>query len=332
VRGGHLAIFSSLVVLSGCGYPGPVLPPSPEIPAQVIDLSAVELGGNIVIAFHTPPRTTDNLAIKHFSEIDLRVGPALVPFDFQSWSATAQAFPLNPPPPSDPLDPQPIAMTEFIPAAGLMGQHVAIAVRTAVKRGNHFSAWSNRVVLDVVPPLSTPAGLKLAAAADGVILDWQPVESAKTYLISRMGPSDKSPVGIGNAEQPHFVDTTAQFDQQYVYSVLAANGAAQSLPSSSETIKPVDTFPPSVPTGVTALAGPESIEVSWQRSPEADLAGYYVYRSVDGGEFLRQGALLNLPAYSDRQVERGKTYRYQISAIDRKNNPSARSATVEIIF
>jgi len=326
------ALFSSLALLTGCGYVGPVLPPSPEIPAQVSDLAAVERGDKIVLTFRTPPRTTDSLAIKRFSEIDLRIGPAIAPFDFETWAATAKPYPLNPPSAADPLDPQPIAMTESLPVAGLLGQHVAIAVRTAVKRGDHYSAWSNRVVLDVVPPLSAPAGLKLLSAAEGVVIEWQGVESAKSYRISRQSPSDKAAAEIGSAEQPHFVDTTAQFETQYSYAVVAISGGAESPPSEAAKITPLDKFPPSVPGGVTALAGPESIEVSWQRSPEADLQGYYIYRSVNGGEFERQGALLSLPAYSDRQVEHSKTYRYQVSSIDKKNNESARSSAAQVSF
>jgi fibronectin type 3 domain-containing protein len=39
-----------------------------------------------------------------------------------------------------------------------------------------------------------------------------------------------------------------------------------------------------------------------------------------------------LPAYSDHGVEHGKTYRYEVSAIDQKGNESARSAAVEVVF
>ena len=333
MRAVHLAVFLSLAVLGGCGYVGPVVPPSPGIPSQVNDLAAVERGDKIEITFHTPARTTDNFAIKRFDEIDLRVGPALVPFDFETWADTAKLYPLNPPPPNDPLDPQPIAMKESVSVEGLLGKHVAVAVRTSAKRGDHYSSWSNRVVLDVIPPLSAPAGLGPKAIAEGVSLDWQSVDSAKSYRILRQGPSDKNLAEIGNSGQPRFVDTTAQFDLQYLYEVVAVNGVAESLPSEVAKITPLDTFPPSVPTGVTALAGPESVEISWQRSPEADLAGYYVYRSVNDGAFERQGEMLNLPAYSDRKVEHGKSYRYAISSVDKKNNPSDKSAaTAPLIF
>ena len=327
-----LALCFELMLLLGCGYPGPVLPPSPEIPPPVVDLTAVERGNQIFIAFHTPAHTTDNVPIKRFHEIDLRIGPALLPFDFASWAETAKQYPIEPPPPNDPVDPQPIAMTKSIGLEGLIGKHVNLAVRTSIKRGNDFSSWSNRVVFDVTPPLSPPTNLSANASADGVVLDWQAVDSAKAYRILRQAPVDKTLVEIGNADQAHYVDTTAQFDVPYSYQVVALNGNSESLPSEVVPITPKDKFAPTVPSRVTALAGPESVELSWQRSPETDLAGYYVYRSVNDGPFERQGDLVNLPAFSDRKVERGKTYRYQISSIDKSNNESARSAVTEITF
>jgi hypothetical protein len=319
------------MLLLGCGYPGPVLPPSPEIPPPVGDLTAVERGDQIVITFHTPPRTTDNVPIKRFRELELRIGPELLPFDFESWAQTAKQYPIEPPGPGDPVDPQPIAMTKSIPLEGLLGKHVVVAVRTSIKH-EHFSSWSNRVVLDVTAPLSPPAHLDLQPSAEGVVLDWQPVDSATVYQILRQAPVDKTPVNIGEAAKAHYVDTTAQFDVPYSYEVIALSGKSESLPSPLTAITPKDTFPPTVPMRITALAGPESIELSWQRSPEADLAGYYVYRSVNGGAFERQGDAVNLPAFSDRKVEHGKTYRYQVSSVDKSSNESARSSVIELAF
>ena len=83
---------------------------------------------------------------------------------------------------------------------------------------------------------------------------------------------------------------------------------------------------------MTALAGPGSIEISWQRSPEKDLKGYYLYRSVNGSSFQRVNGPLTLPTYSDRDVEHGKTYRYAVSAFDQKGNESEKSAPAEVSF
>ncbi len=328
----RFALFLSLAILAGCGYVGPVLPPSSEIPTPVNDLNAIERGDRIVVTFRTPARTTDTGPIKHFNEIELRLGPALTPFDFESWAETAQRYPVSPPPPNDPLDPQPIALTESVPLEGLLGKHVAVAVRTAIKRGDHFSSWSNRIVLDVLPPLPAPSDLRVEASANGIILDWRAVDAAKTYRILRQSPSDKTLVEIATVEQAHFMDTTSQFDIPYTFEVVALNGAQESLPVDAQPFTARDKFAPTVPSNVTALAGPESIELSWQRSPETDLAGYFVYRSVNDAAFERQGEIVNLPAYSDHNVEHGKTYRYQISSVDQKNNESAKSAAAEIVF
>jgi hypothetical protein len=307
--------------------------PSAQIPPPVTDLEAIERGDKIVVNFHTPPRTTDNAPIERFNQIELRIGPDLVPFDFNSWAAAAKIYAITPPQPVDPFDPQPIAMTDSVPLEGLLGKHVAVAVRTAIKRGDHFSSWSNRIVLNVIDPLQTPSHLNPHSAPEGIALDWQNVPAAQSYRILRQGPSDKDLVEVGKTEQVHFLDSTAQFDVPYKYQVIALNGSSESLPAELEgpfTAK--DTFPPSVPTAVTALAGPESVEVSWQRSPETDLAGYYVYRSVDGSSFERQGDMVSLPAYSDHKVEHGKTYRYRISSVDKKNNESDKSAPAQVVF
>ena len=111
-----------------------------------------------------------------------------------------------------------------------------------------------------------------------------------------------------------------------------SDGLAESLPSKAGESTPKDIFPPSVPERMTALAGPDSVEVSWQRSPEPDLKGYYLYRSVNGAPFEQQGNLLMVPTYSDRDVQHGKTYRYEVSATDQKGNVSEKSAPAEVVF
>ena len=332
MRSARFAVLLSLLLLAGCGYVGPVLPPSPEIPTPVKDLSAIERGDKIEIAFHTPARTADGIAIKKFSEIDLRIGPELVPFDFESWAETAKAYPLPLPPPGDPLDPKPLPLSASIPLEGLMGKRVVVAVRTDVKRGDNYSAWSNRIVLEVIPPLKPPSAVHPGASADGVVLDWHGSDDAKSYRILRQTGADNTALEIGTSEQTHFVDISAQFDVPYSYQVVAVSGSAESNPSEAAAITALDTFPPSVPGGVTALAGPESLELSWQRSPEADLAGYFVYRSTNGSAFERLGSMQSLPAYSDQKVEHANMYRYQITSVDKKNNESAKSATVEVAF
>jgi len=165
-----------------------------------------------------------------------------------------------------------------------------------------------------------------------VLLTWSSKLSGLEYRVYRKGAADTAPAELGTCKTRDFLDATSQFETPYEYTVVAARGLAESLPSEPVPITTSDIFPPSVPSSITALAGPNSIEVSWQRSPEPDLKGYFVYRSVSGGPFEGVGGLLNLPAYSDRNVEHGKSYRYQVSAVDQKNNTSERSVTAEASY
>ena len=255
-------------MLAGCGYVGPVLPPSPEIPAPVTDLRAVQRGGKIIIDFGTPPRTTDNVAIKHFYAVDLRIGPAVTPFDFETWAAGAREYPIEPPIASDPDDPQPIPVSETVSAEDWTGKKVVVAVRTAERKGDHFSSWSNRVVLDVIAALAAPAEVKGESVAEGVALHWDDSGAGRAVPHFAVGtPVDKEPVVVGTADKPNYVDTTAQFDTHYEYRVVAIKGTAESACPNRLVSRPKDIFPPSVPGNITALAGPDTVEVSWRAQP-----------------------------------------------------------------
>jgi fibronectin type 3 domain-containing protein len=83
-----------------------------------------------------------------------------------------------------------------------------------------------------------------------------------------------------------------------------------------------------------ADAAPGSIELVWDRNTEADLAGYRIYRSTGDGPFEKLAELNEIPNYSDRAVEHGKTYHYALTAFDRSTPPneSARSARIEATF
>ena len=328
-----------MLFLVSCGYVGcgsitPVVPPSPMIPPAVTDLAAVERGNKLVITFSTPARTTDNVGIRHFSEIDLRAGQYQTPFDFDRWADAATRYELPLPAESDPDNLQPIPITRSLPVDGSQGQRIAIAVRTAVKKHDHFSSWSNVVRVEVIPPLQPPV-IKAEPSGEGMRITWQRSAPDVQHRVLRRGINDQTLLVVGTTDKPEYVDTTAQYDVGYVYSAVAVKGDAESLHSEPVPVtaaENTDKFPPKVPAGVTGLATPGTVELSWERDTEPDLKGYYLYRSVDGGGWERQGDMIVLPAYSDAHVEHGKIYRYEVSAIDQKGNESAESAPVEVKF
>ena len=85
-----------------------------------------------------------------------------------------------------------------------------------------------------------------------------------------------------------------------------------------------------MPAGLTAVPTATSIELTWDRDTEPDLAGYRIYRAAPGGEFVKIGETAEAPSYGDKQVEAGKQYRYKISAFDKAGNESKQSAEIEV--
>jgi hypothetical protein len=295
-----------------------------------MDLTALQVGDEVQVSFTVPTNTTDNLLIKRYNDIDLAIGPAQVPFDFNAWSAGADHYQVTPPPPFDPDGPTPEQVSKALPAKPWYGKHVIVAVRTSIRRENHFSQWSNRVLLDVLQPIPAPKA-RIEATKRGYLLSWPASPAGTKYQIFRRGPADKAPMQIGTTTDPLYLDSTSQWDTPYTYTVIAQIGTAQSEASAELNVNHADTFPPEIPSTITALAAPNSIEISWSRSPDANLKGYYVYRSTNGGDFVRVGSLVNVPSFSDTTVEHGKSYRYEVSALSQKEVESNKSRPTEPI-
>ncbi|HEY5480857.1 MAG TPA: hypothetical protein VIL39_05205, partial [Verrucomicrobiae bacterium] len=125
------------------------------------------------------------------------------------------------------------------------------------------------------------------------------------------------------------------FGKPYTYRVrtivkLAGGKEAESDLSDEIGITPQDVFPPAAPSGLTASAAPNSIELAWNPITEPAPGGYRVYRSTAGGSFEKIADASPIPAYSDRTAEHGKSYRYALTAVSKTGYESPRSELVEI--
>ncbi|MGI3785443.1 MAG: fibronectin type III domain-containing protein, partial [Janthinobacterium lividum] len=90
----------------------------------------------------------------------------------------------------------------------------------------------------------------------------------------------------------------------------------------------VDSTAPSVPASVAAAKEGTGARLTWTASPEADVAGYNVYRATGSGSFSKISSdLVTSATYLDAGLTVGTTYSYQLGAVDRAGNESARSAT-----
>jgi hypothetical protein len=104
---------------------------------------------------------------------------------------------------------------------------------------------------------------------------------------------------------------------------LALTTDTQGLPRAEGA---VDNVPPSPPAGLSAAAADTgAIFLSWQPSPEADVAYYNVYASTNAPVATAQKNLVGSPTaprFVDWGLKAGTTYYYTVTAVDRYGNES----------
>jgi hypothetical protein len=317
----QLAALVCACLLAGCGYVGEPLYPTYNIPSPVTDLNAVERGDNILVVFTIPALTTDGLVLKEVGALDLRAGPYSGSlFDTDTWANAATPWAIISPG-------KPGLVRGHFPAKSYIGQSIVIGVRAANPRGR-FSSWSNLVTLAVTPPLASPTGLKAANTPKGVLLTWD-AGTASSWRVYRQAAAEPQPTLLGETSHATYLDATSAFGTQYSYSVQALSGQTESEIAGPILIEPEDTFPPETPSGLAAVSGTKTIELSWTRSTETNLKEYRVYRAVGSGEFTLLASGLVAPAYSDSAIVSGTRYRYEVASVDTQGNVSARSAPAE---
>jgi hypothetical protein len=316
VKRGYLA---AAALLAGCGYMGPPMAPTLDLPQRVTDLVVAERGDKILAQFTLPALTTEGLPLKNVRSVELRVGVAPNPWNPDVWAAGAKRIDI---PASEPG-----LLKSEVPAREWIGKEVAIAVRATGPKGK-TSDWSIVRNLPVQEPLAAPQDLQTKNLPQGIAIAWR--GSAAKYVLFR-AVADEPPALLGDTDHQDWLDTAVEFGTRYRYYVQAVSGELQqSDVAGPREIMPVDDFAPSIPAGLTADIGTTAVELSWERNTEPRFQGYNLYRSTDGGPFEKIASLITAPTYSDRAVQAGKKYRYAVSSIGVNGKESDRSAPTEI--
>jgi fibronectin type 3 domain-containing protein len=316
------AIAAISLIATGCGYIGGVIPPYANIPGDPTELAVVQRGSMLYAHFKLPQLTTELRPIKGDLELDLRAGPPPNPWNAAQWAEGARKIA-----PESVKDG--VAIYRF-PALTWAGKEITVATRVVGSNGK-ASNWSSLATFTVVSPLAVPADVAAVTVENGVRLTWRGPAGRYRILRSADGATYAE---IGTSTSPEFLDSTAEFGKAYTYLVqafteLADHREAQSDLSEALKFTPKDTFPPAAPTGLRATASANTVELSWEANTEPDLALYRVYRSTDGGAFEKIAEVTDIPTYSDKGVQAGKTYRYVITAVDKSGNESTRSTIAE---
>jgi hypothetical protein len=315
-----LSLFA-LLSLSACGYIGAPQAPTLDIPQQITDFRFIEYGDKIRTEFTIPPETTEGLPLKSLRSFDFRIGPIPTPWSDNAWAASAK--PIDCPPVAGP---GPAACSAS--ATEWIGKEVVIRARATGPKGK-TSQWSPIRQFTVQPPLATPTDLKIESHPAFLYFTWKsPAKKFRLFLQT----GDDQPQIEGEPTDPNWQETKVEFGVRYrIYVQAIVGDLQQSEIAESDPLLRVDSFTPTVPTGLTAEQGANSILLSWERNTDERFQGYNVYRSVDGGPLEKIAPLIISPAYTDPKVEAGKKYLYRVSAVGVNGIESEKSGPYEIV-
>jgi hypothetical protein len=129
-------------------------------------------------------------------------------------------------------------------------------------------------------------------------------------------------------------DTTAQqMDMRLSdsYNFVYTKGV---MPFRVTVYVPPDIIPPDPPQGLTAKSHRSGVMLSWKRDRKLDITGYDVYRSTTSGSGYQKinNSLISKskPKYVDKQVVKGATYYYVVTAVNKAGGESGYSNEVRV--
>jgi len=334
----------AVLLAPACGKKGDLQPPLVLRPQPAESLKAIQQGNRVLLEWANPTTATDGRPLAGIAEIEV-------------WLETRP----DPPPPGAPkgdfssrakrvggVVPEPAAPVSswiyHLDPAGWKQRLFVFAVRARESRKSRLSEFSNEAVVKPqavpLPPTEPQAGV----FEDRIEIRWTPASKnfdgsaapagqGTTVVRTEAGgpPKRLTPLPVGGAV---FQDKEFAFGRTYRYvlrsTTTLAAGFLESDDSAAVEVKPADTFPPAAPAGISIAAGPEFLTLIWDANAEKDLAGYHVWRRAgESGEFVRlTSAPLLETTYTDRSVEKNKTYFYAITVVDAAGNASPRSAAV----
>ena len=347
----RLAWVISSSLLTGCGNVGAPLPPLIQIPVLVSDLKVYQFGKSAQLSWTLPKLNTDGSAATTVATVEIyrlatdRNQPAP---DSKSFAQSAHLWKSIP---KQVLDTYPEGMKlsfsdtfQEFNAGDVFQRSLHYAVRVANNKKQ--SAGLSKIASLTVNPLPTsPETLHVICLGEQYTelgwdipklnIDGSPAKQPTQFNVYRRADSQSPETRLNQSllKEGRFKDETMELGKSYVYSVRPVvetpSGPVEGEDSQPLQVTNIDTYPPKPPGEVTAISSGQGISLVWLPNTEADLAGYWVYRSGPDKKFQRfQDQLLTTASIIDKSVEKGQTYFYRLRAVDLKGNESEFSEEV----
>ena len=348
------AIALSILALVACGRKGAPVAPERRVPAPVSELQAAVEGPAVVLEWTNPGRSADGSRMRDLTTVRVfrreeqgsgEPKPAVLSWGKIVGYDEIMAIQLAVPAPAR-VTAGKVAWTD---SRGLVFGHRYVYVLTALDSTGRQSIPSERLVVTFHPAPRPPENLRarpgerevrLAWSPPAQLVDGSPLLRPVAYRLLRAGSPGApfQPISPLPLTATEFTDRELDNERTYLYMVQAVRTelreSVRSEPSATVEATPVDLTPPSAPQNLVAVPSETAVRLAWDPSPERDVAGYLVYRAISqSAEYVRlTPAAVSGTLYTDRTVERGKVYRYAVTAVDRARAPneSARSTPTTV--
>lgn len=336
--------FLSVFFLS-CGVVGPPVPPTPKIPGPPQDLVAEQRGEQVVLRWTLPALHTDGTRAARGQRVEIYRWFTDSPANLnERFGTEAQIVYVVP---EDVLGQ--FLQEDRVEFADPMGgrQLKEQAGRTAVygvkalNQKDEAAGFSNLAAVRLYPAPAPVSEMEARVTERALVLHWRapeettsgtPLPALAGYRVFRKRQAEEEWKVVATPLTSEYADTDFRFGETYQYRVRAVaqygNDQVEGLDSTSLSVTLQDVFAPPAPENLVAIASRGRVDLTWDATTAADLAGYLVYRSAQpGGEYQRLTAEpILVQSFGDPAVEPGKTYYYAVTALDRAGNESARSA------
>ncbi len=328
---GSLLLAGVLALNGGCGYKTDPVPPQSVVPKPVTDLrysfedEAVRLSWSYPLETISGDDIADNLIFELYrAEMPLENFCGSCPIPFGEPQEIMGGVP----------DPEKRDTAEHVSGMLRQGNKYFFKVRSRTSWWAD-SADSNIVSFVYHKPAAAPADLQAETTAAGVVLTWAPVtrladgsaaDLPRRYRVLKSRPGQPWAPASDYLEDNRYVDGDVQSGTTYSYkiesSLLFEGEMIEGSESSPVSVRVVDTAPPPAVTGVTVIASASDYRIFWDHVRADDLAGYRVYRRLEGQERPVRVAELEATRtlFVDTEAPADKKVFYAVAAFDTEGN------------
>ncbi|MFL6254206.1 MAG: fibronectin type III domain-containing protein [Pyrinomonadaceae bacterium] len=337
------------MTFNACGKRRPPQPPIESVPQRTELLSGVQRGNRVILSWPAPRRNASDESVQSIRRVDVyRLAEAVddpLPLTEEEFSARANLI-------GSVTSEQIAEARETLAYTDELSLSEPVRLRYAVRYVNaagQRATFSNFLLIEPAASVSQPPSVAAAPELreNAVIVRWEApsanVDNTRPanllgYNVYRSARSQNEPAQTPLNSRPvnalSFADQTFAFGEEYVYVVRAVSlgtggEPVESLNSNSVEVKPLDTFKPAPPTGLTTAAAPTPLRISvfFAANQERDIAGYNLYRSTDPDLPKEQWTKLNRnllerTTFQDEAVKSGQKYFYYVTAVDKAGNVS----------